>query len=156
MAAGLRRVIRASVALFFIGLAIPAVALAGNGGKCTASACKVYVEPSSPTAGNGKQQPPHQPQHPSHSSGGTKKHLPGKLSRVLAHAGKDSGPLHQLLLGAGPGSLENGNGSGGSPSLLSSVFGLGAGPLVLIGLVLATALALATRGRGWLRRPPSA
>lgn len=152
MPAKLRHVVFAAVAVLFIALAIPAAALAGNGGKCNASACKVYVEPNGPTAGKG--QAPQQPK--SSVTGGKKIHVPKKLSRVLALAGNDRRALKNLLAGSDVGSLRNG-GNVGSSSALGAAFDLGAGPLALLLILLATAVGLGARGRVqiWLRRRSS-
>jgi len=148
MSAGSRHVILAGVAVS-IALAIPATALAGGGGKCNASACKVYVEPNVPTAG--KQQPP--PPTSDSTKGKGKTHVPKNLARALSQAGRDRGPLKHLLTGGDLGSMKGGA-NAGSPTLLGAAFDLGAGPLVLLSILLATALGLAARGsvRSWLHR----
>jgi hypothetical protein len=150
MPAGLRRVLPVAAAVFFIALALPTWALADGGGKCNASACKVYNEQDVPSAGR-NQQPPTGP------GIGATTHVPGKLSRVLSHAGKDTGPLKRILDDSGIGSLRGGAGAGGSPGILGAAFDLGTGPTVLLAILLATAVALATRGsvRGWLSRRSS-
>jgi len=156
MPAGLRRVLPAAAAAFCIALALPVGAFADGGGKCSASACKVYHEQDVPSAGRKQQStPPSQPTGPS-TSGGQATH-PTKLSRVLAHAGKDTGPLKRLLDDASIGDLRSGPASAGSPSLLGAAFDLGTGPMVLLVILLGTAVALAARGsvRGWLRRRSS-
>jgi hypothetical protein len=132
-----------------IALAIPATALAGGGGKCNASACKVYVEPNGPSAG--KQQPP--PPTSDSTKGKGKTHVPKNLARALSQAGRDRGPLKHLLTGGDLGSMKGGA-NAGSPTLLGAAFDLGAGPLVLLSILLATALGLAARGsvRSWLHR----
>lgn len=152
MSAGSRHVIRAGVAVFFVALAIPAAALAGSGGKCNASACKVYVEPNGPSAGKQQQPPPP-------TTGSTSKrqtHVPKNLARALSQAGRDKGPLRELITDGGLGSLKGGAGAG-SPTMLGAAFDLGAGPLVLLSILLATALGLAARGsiRSWLHRRSS-
>lgn len=149
MSAGSRHVILAGVAVF-IALAIPATALAGGGGKCNASACKVYVEPNGPTAG--KQQPPPPPTTVP-TKGGPKTHVPKNLARALSQAGRDRGALKNLLTAGGLGSMRGGA-TAGSPTLLGAAFDLGAGPLVLLSILLVTALGLAARGsvRSWLHR----
>jgi hypothetical protein len=157
MSAGSRHVIRAGLAVFFIALAIPASALAGGGGKCNASACKVYVEPNGPSAGKQQQQPQQQQQPTSGPTKGQgKTHVPKNLARALSQAGRDRGPLKDLVTDGGPGSLKGGA-SAGSPTLLGAAFDLGAGPLVLLSLLLATAFGLAARGslRTWLQRRSS-
>ena len=123
MSAGLRHVVRAGVAVFFIALANPSVALAGSSGKCNASACKVYIEPNGPSAGK---QPPQAPQHQQQPTSGSTKtngkaHLPKNLARALSHAGRDRGPLKQLLTDGGLGPLK-GDGHAGSPSILGAAF----------------------------------
>jgi len=137
----------------FIALAIPAAALAGAGGKCNASACKVYVEPNGPSAG--KQQQQHQLTDGS-TKGEGKTHVPKDLARALSQAGRDRGPLKNLVADGGLGSLKGGA-NAGSPTMLGAAFDLGAGPLVLLSILLASALGLAARGsvRGWLRRRSS-
>jgi hypothetical protein len=151
MSAGSRHVILAGV-VACISLAIPATALAGGGGKCNASACKVYVEPNGPSAGKQQQQPP--PPPASGSAKGTgKSHVPKNLARALSQAGRDRTPLKHLLADGGLGSMKGGS-NGGSPTLLGAAFDLGAGPLVLLSILLATALGLVARGsvRSWLHR----
>lgn len=140
--------------MFFIALAIPAAALAGNGGKCTASACKVYIEPNGPSAG--KQQTPPPPTSGSTKGNGKKTHVPKNLARALSQAGSDSGPLRRLVADGGLGSLKGGVGAS-SPTMLGAAFDLGAGPLALLSILLATALGLAARGslRSWLHRRSS-
>lgn len=152
MPAGLRRVLPAAAAVLLIALVLPAGAFADGGGKCSASACKVYNEQDVPNAG-GKQQPPTGP----NTSVGNTTHVPGKLARVLQHAGKDTGPLKRILNDSGIGSLRTAPGAGGSPSILGAAFDLGTGPMVLLVLLLGTAVGLAARGsiRGWLRRRSS-
>jgi hypothetical protein len=157
MPPGPSRVLPAAAAVIFIALALPVAALANGGSKCTASACKVYIEPSSPSAG--KQQPSQQSQPPQlptgPATGGSHAKARKGLARALAHAGADKGPLSNLLAGSGGGHLRAGNVAG--PSLLGAAFDLGAGPLALLGILLATALGLAARGsvRGWRRRRSS-
>jgi hypothetical protein len=124
--------------VFLIALLIPAAALAGNNGKCNASACKVYIEPNGPSAGRGQTPPSQQ------VGSGKTVHHSTKLSRVLALAGKDRGPLKDLLAGSDVGSLKGGTvGSAGSPSMLGAAFDLGAGPLALLAILLTTAVGLA-------------
>jgi hypothetical protein len=151
MSAGSRHVIRAAVVVLLIALAIPATALGGGGGKCNASACKVYVEPNGPSAG--KQQPPPAPPTSGSTKGNGNTHVPKNLARALSQAGRDKGPLKNLLTDDGLGSMKGGA-NAGSPTLLGAAFDLGAGPLVLLSILLATALGLAARGsvRGWLHR----
>lgn len=151
MSAGSRHVILAGVVVF-IALAIPATALAGGGGKCNASACKVYVEPNGPSAGK-QQQPPPPPPTSGQTKGGQKTHVPKNLARALSQAGRDRGALKNLLTAGGLGSMKGGA-TAGSPTLLGAAFDLGVGPLVLLSILLATALGLAARGsvRSWLHR----
>lgn len=150
MSAGSRHVILAGV-VAFIALAIPATALAGGGGKCNASACKVYVEPNGPSAGKQQQPPP--PPTSGSTKGKGKTHVPKNLARALSQAGRDRGPLKHLLTDGGLGSMKGGA-DAGSPTLLGAAFDLGAGPLVLLSILLAIALGLAARGsvRSWLHR----
>jgi hypothetical protein len=154
MPVGRRHVVGAAAAVFFLALALPAAALANGSGKCNASACKVYVEPSVPSAGRQPQPPGPTGPNP---NGGNDSQGPSKLSRVLAHAGKDKGPLSQLLTGSGPNTLQNGGG-GGAPGVLGAALDLGSGPTALLAILLASALALAVHSgvRGWRRRRPSA
>jgi hypothetical protein len=151
----MRHVVLAATAALLIALAAPAVATAGGGGNC--SACQVYHEPNPPTAGKQQQAPPPTPQQPTGSaqSGGQPTQSPKAkgLSRVLAQAGQDKAPLSRLLTDSGTGSLQGG--SVASPSLLGAALDLGTGPIALLAILLATALALAARGsvRNWrLRR----
>jgi hypothetical protein len=150
MPAGTRHVVSAAVVLVFIALAIPTVAVAGNTGKCNASACKVYVEPNGPSAGGGQNAQQPQGTRPKSTT-----HHSTKLTRGLARAGNDRGPLKHLLVGPAVGSLKGGNVA--SPSMLGAVSDLGAGPLALLSILLATALGLAARGsvRSWLHRRSS-
>jgi hypothetical protein len=155
MPAGSRHVLLAAAAVLLVALAAPAAALADKGGKCTASACKVYSEGGAPSSGG--QHPPKAPTGSTKSGGQQQPQVPKNLSRVLAHAGNDRLPLSRLLNGdTAIGSLGSGAG-GGSPGLLGAAFDLGAGPTVLLAILLATALGLAGRGRvhGWLRRRSS-
>jgi hypothetical protein len=155
MPGGLRHVTRAAAAVLFIAFAIPATALAANGGKCNASACKVYVEQNVPSAGK-QQQPPPPPAAGQTKSGGRKTHVPKNLARALSLAGRDKGPLRALITDSGLGSLARGDNTA-APGVLGAAFDLGAGPLVLLSLLLATAFGLAARGSvlGWLRRRSS-
>jgi len=149
MPAGPRHVIGAATIVVLFALAAPAAAIAGGGGNCTASACKVYHEQNAPSAG--RQQPP-QPTGPSTHAGAKPAHVPKGLGRVLARAGADKGPVKRLLTDSGLGNLRSGNVAG--PSLLGAALDLGVGPMVLLAILLATAVGLATRGsvRGWLLR----
>ena len=145
--------------MFFIALALPAGALAGGGGKCNASACKVYTEGPGSAGGGGQQN------HPSGQSTGPVKpvHISAKSSHVLSHAGKDKRVLHRILslpdYGAPARRLYKANlTSVVAPSALGAAVDLGAGPTVLLSILLATAVALAAHGgfRSWRRRRPSA
>jgi hypothetical protein len=154
MPAGSRHVLLAAAVVLIVALAAPAAAYADKGGKCTASACKVYSEGGAPSSGG--QHPPKAPTG-SNKSSGQQPQVPKNMSRVLAHAGNDRLALSRLLNGdTAIGSLGSGPG-GGSPGLLGAAFDLGAGPTVLLAILLATALGLAGRGRvlGWLRRRSS-
>ena len=153
MSAGSRHVIRAGVAVVFVALAFPAAALAGNGGKCNASACKVYVEPNGPSAGKQQQQPQQQQPTGSSTKGKGKTHVPKNLARALSQAGRDQRPLKHLLTDGNLGSM-TGGANAGSPTMLGAAFDLGAGPLVLLAILLAAACGLAARGsvRSWLHR----
>ena len=153
MLAGSKHVLYAAMIGSAIVLAVPTAAVAGG---CNASACKVYHEGSAPSAG--KQQPTQGPtQSPPTGGGQTTTHQSSKLSRVLAGAGADKGPLSQLLQNSDDESLQNGE-DVASPGLLGAVFDLGAGPLVLLAILFGTAIGLAARGGVWqrLRRRPSA
>jgi hypothetical protein len=155
MPAGLRHVALAATATLLVALAAPAVAIAGGGGG-NCSACQVYHEPNPPTAGKQQQAPPPPtPPQPTGSpqSGAPQTKSPKGLSRVLAQAGQDKAPLSRLLTDSGTGSLQGG--SVASPSLLGAALDLGTGPIALLAILLATALALGARGsvRSWrLRR----
>jgi hypothetical protein len=153
MSAGSKNVIRAGVVVCFVALGIPATALAGGGGKCNASACKVYVEPNGPSAGKQQQQPQQQQPTSGSTKGKGKTHVPKNLARALSQAGKDRRPLQNLLTGGDLGSMKGGA-NAGSPTMLGAAFDLGAGPLVLLAILLATACGLAARGsvRSWLHR----
>lgn len=155
MPAGSRHVVRAAAAVFFIALVAPAAAVADGGSKCNASACKVYHEQGAPNPGG------HKPTGPSKgsnkSSGGKQPQAPKTYARVLQHAGKDRGALKNLLGNdAGLGSLSRGSG-GGSPSLLGAAFDLGAGPTILLAILLGIGLGVAARGGvgSWLRKRSS-
>lgn len=155
MVAGLRHLTRAAAAAFCVALALPAAALANGGGKCNASACKVYVEAPVPSAGKQQQTP----QQPAPSSAPTPQTTqPKNLSRVLLHAGKDKAPLSRLLNDSGITPLHGGPDNVAGPSLLGAALDLGPGPLALLGILLAAALALAVNGgmRGRRRRRPTA
>lgn len=136
-----------------MALAAPAAALADGGSKCNASACKVYHEQNGPNTGHHQQQP----QQPtgSNQGGSTKQsHAPKSYARVLQQAGKDRSALKNLLGQDGNiGSLSKGSG-GGSPSLLGAAFDLGAGPTILLAILLGVGLGVAARGGAgnWLRR----
>jgi hypothetical protein len=145
------------VAVVLLALAAPVVAIAGNGGKCNASACKVYHEPGVNSGGH----PHHQPQQ-HHSTGpnttggkGSKTTAPPtKVSRVLSAVGKDRGTLSRLLKDSGSPGLAAGSATVATPSALGSVFDLGSGPNVLLAVLVATALGFAINGgvRSWRRR----
>lgn len=151
----MRHVLPTASAVALIALAVPTAALASGGGNCNASACKVYHEPEGPSAGGHQQPPPPTGPNTAGGGGGTTTQSPKGLSRVLAQAGADKAPLKRLLDDSG-GSLQAG--SVGSPSLFSAVFDMGAGPLALLAILLATAVGLAARGpmRAWLRGRSSA
>ena len=155
MPAGSRHVVRAAAAVFFIALVAPAAALADGGSKCNASACKVYHEQGAPNSGG------HKPTGPSKglnkSGGGKLPQVQKRYSRVLQNAGKDRGALKNLLSNdAGLGSLPRGSG-GGSPSLFGAAFDLGAGPTILLAILLGVGIGLAARGRvgGWIGKRSS-
>ena len=144
MPAGLRHLVGAAAAVFFVVLALPAGALAHT---CNASACKVYVEQGAPNAGRG----------PGPISSGPvdakqQGNLPKNLKRVLAQAGTDKAPLSQLLTESGGTGTLAGVDNAAGPGLLGAVLDLGAGPLALLGILVVTALGLASRRmRGLLR-----
>jgi hypothetical protein len=157
MFAGLRQVAPAAVAVFCIALALPAIALANGGGKCNASACKVYVEPNAPSAGKQQQAPPQQA--PTGSvTGSNQTQQPKDVARVLLLAGRDKAPLSRLLDDSGISRLHGGPGYVGGPSLLGAALDLGPGPLALLAILLASALALGVHGviRNRQRGRPSA
>jgi hypothetical protein len=160
MLAGLRHLVRAAPTVICIALAFPAGALANGGGKCNASACRVYVEPV-PSAG--KQQPTPTQQPPTSSATGGNQtheqtHQPKKLARVLLLAGKDKAPLSRLLNDSGISPVHGGSDNVAGPSLLGAALDLGPGPLALLALLVASALALAVHGgiRNRRRGRPSA
>src|SRR5438552_18862539 len=149
MPAGLRHVVLGATVVVLFALAAPAAALAGGGGNCNASACKVYHEPNGPRAG--RQQTP-QPSTGPNTHGAKPARVPKGLARALSQAGTDKGPLSRLVTDSNLGNLRSGKVAG--PSLLGAAFDLGIGPTVLLAILLATAVGLATRGsvRGWLLR----
>jgi hypothetical protein len=154
MFAGLRQVARATVAVFCIALSLPAIVLADGGGKCNASACKVYVEPNAPSAGKQQQAPPQQ----APTAGSNQTQQPKDVARVLLLAGRDKAPLSRLLDDSGISRLHGGPGNVGEPSLLGAALDLGPGPLALLAILLASALALGVHGviRSRQRGRPSA
>ena len=155
MPAGSRHVVLAAATALLVALAAPAAAFADGGAKCNASACKVYHEQDAPNAG-GQKPPTQKPTGPNKSGGGQQQPQAPK-NRVLQHAGKDRGPLKNLLNGdAAIGSLSSGSG-GGSPGLFGAAFDLGTGPTVLLAILLGVGLGLAARGSvgGWLRKRSS-
>lgn len=136
MVVGLRQVFFAGTAVSCIALALPVIALANGGNKCNASACKVYIEPN-PSAGK---------QQPTQSSSTSTGQQPKNLARVLALAGKDRGPLSRLLHDSGISPLRGGSGNVVGPGLLGAALDLGAGPLALLAILLASALAIGAHG----------
>jgi len=149
MAARLRQAVGVGAAVLFIALAAPAAAFANGGGKCNASACKVYVEPNVPNAG-GQQQP--QSQHGVGPTSSSEKQTQPNVSRVLANAGPNKAALSRLLRGSGSGSLNGADGVA-APSALWAAFDLGAGPTALLAILVATAVAVGLYGaRGWRQR----
>ena len=131
------------------------LALADGGGKCNASACKVYVEPNVPSAGK-QQAPPPQQQPTGSTTTPSQMQQPKNLSRVLLHAGKDKAPLSRLMNDSGISPLHGGPGNVAGPSLLGAALDLGPGPLALLGILVAAALALAVHGGMRRRRRPTA
>jgi hypothetical protein len=143
------------VAVVGVALVVPALATAGSGGKCTASACKVYVEPGATSSGHHQPQQQHHPAGPSTTGEkGGKQPAPTKVARVLAAVGKDKGALSQLLKDSGQTGLAATPASVASPSALGAIFDLGSGPNVLLAFLIATALGLAIYGggRSWRSR----
>jgi hypothetical protein len=140
--------------------AVPTAAFAGNGNgngpKCTASACKVYIEQG---ASNGTGQQP-----PTTGSGKSQVKpvkVPKKTSRAIAHAGKDKKALTNLVKNPGfsvPRGIEVSKGYGkvSAPSALGAAFDVGSGPTALFGVLAGVAvLLLGTTGLGaWRRRRP--
>ena len=164
MPAAMRRVLPI-VAIVGVALVAPALAAAGNGGKCNASACKVYVEPGVSSGGHHQHHQPQQQQQqhstsPSTSAGKGKAKTapPTKVARVLAAVGNDKGALSRLLRDSGSPGLAAAPVSVATPSALGSVFDLGSGPNVLIAVLVATALGVAVGGgiRSRRRRRASA
>ena len=153
MVASLRHLTRAAAAVFCIALALPAAALASGGSKCNASACKVYVEAPVPSAG--KQQAPTQQPAPT-GSAQTQTKQPKSLARVLLHAGKDKAPLSRLINDSGITPLRGGPDNVAGPSLLGAALDLGPGPLALLGILLAAALAFGVHNGLRRRRRPTA
>lgn len=136
MPAGPKRVLPAA-AIALVALASPTAALAHGAGGCNASACKIYTEPAGSAGG-------------SKDGGGTTSKplpIPSKTSRLLAHAGKDKKALSYLIRNQGYGArrgLEKSVvGSIASPSAFGAAFDLGAGPIALLAILLASALGLA-------------
>jgi hypothetical protein len=157
--AALRRVLPI-VLVVGVTLAAPALATAGSGGKCNASACKVYVEPGVNSGGH-HHQPKQHPTAPSttgEKGNTTTKPPPTKVSRVLSAVGKDRGALSRLLKDSSQTGLAAAPTTVATPSALGSVFDLGSGPNVLLAILVATALgfALPTGIRSWRRRRTSA
>lgn len=137
MPAGLKRVLPAA-AVVLLALTSPATAFAKGTGGCTASACRVYTEP---------------PGSPGGSKGDTGNKasqplpIPSKTSRLLAKAGKDKKVLSNLLTNPGYGATRGLSksvvvGTIASPSALGAAFDLGAGPIALLAILLASALGL--------------
>lgn len=156
MPAGSRHVVLAAATALLVALAAPAAAFADGGAKCNASACKVYHEQDATNSG-GQKPPPQKPTGSNKSGGGQQQQPQAPKNRVLQHAGKDRGPLKNLLNGdAAIGSLSSGSG-GSSPGLFGAAFDLGTGPTVLLAILLGVGLGLAARGSvgGWLRKRSS-
>lgn len=144
------------VAAVVVVVAAPAGAIAGNGGKCTASACKVYVEPGANRSGHHQSQQ-HQAGPSTTGEKGGNQPAPTKVDRVLAAVGKDKGALSRLL----GDSSQTGVGAAGtvaSPSALGAIFDLGSGPNVLLAFLIATVLGLTVYSgvRSWRSRRASA
>lgn len=140
MAGGLRRTVLAAV-VATAALAAPAAALAGGGPP---SAVSVYVEQAG-NAGGGVG-----------PGTGKPSSLAEKRCAQLANAGKTGKLLCALLtspaLGATGGLRDNG--SGGGPGTFGAVWNLGAGPTLLLALLLASFVAVFGRDgwRVWRRR----
>jgi hypothetical protein len=144
-----------------VALVAPTLATAGNGGKCTASACKVYVEPSTNSTGHHRHH--HQAQHQATGPSTTgeqasKKPAPTKVARVLAAVGKDRGTLSRLLRDSGSPGVAAAPTAVATPSALGSVFDLGSGPNLLLAVLVASALGFGIYGgvRSWRGRRASA
>lgn len=157
MPARLRHAAGVAAAVICIALALPAGVLANGGGTCNASACKVYTEGPG-TAGGGQSQGPGSG---STSSPSTVKpaHISPKVSHLLSHAGKDKSALHAIASLPGYGAqrgakfFDAGTVGVATPSALGAAVDLGAGPTILLAILLATAVAFALHG--WRRRRPS-
>lgn len=138
--------------MFLVLVAAPTAAFAGGGGKCNASACKVYTE-GPPTAGGGGPAP-------TSTSGGAEPTVPiaKQSSRALAKAGSDKQALSNIIsnpaYGATRGLTKSGADAVPAPSALGAAFDLGSGPTALLVILLATAVGLAAQGgiRSWHRK----
>lgn len=146
---------RLLVAAVVVGVtfAVPAAALAGNGAKCNASACKVYIEQSLPngTGGGGSTSTTPLPV--------SKLPVSKKAARALAHAGKDKAALTRLVqnpeLFLRTREPSNGYSDVAAPTALSAAFDVGTGPTALFATLagMAVLLLLSTAGlSAWRRR----
>ena len=150
MPLGPRRIVPVASAII-IALAVAPPAFAGRGGegqKCSASACKVYVEPDVVSGGQ---------------QTGTKKvpvPVSKKAAATLAGSGTDKKILTQLLTNPNTGASRGFKSSAAqatAPTALGAVFDLGAGPTALLAILIATALGLVIHGgvRNWRQRRAS-
>ncbi|GEM_PF-3545583 len=154
MSAGLRHALPVATVVLFFAIA-PGVALAGGRSTCHASACLVYSEPSVPTASGQSMT--------GGTTGGTTTpvaQLPSTLRSVLQRVPPKDRSTLGTIFGAGPqqGLREPSGSRVAAPSALGAAFDLGSGPTALLGILAATAVALALQGgfRAWRRRRPSA
>jgi hypothetical protein len=151
MPAAPRRVLRVATVVFLIALLAPAATLAAGGGNCSASACKVYTESPGSPAGNGQKSSGQQDQS-------KPVRISSKVGHVLSKAGKDKVTLHRIVslpgYGAQRGILRSTASGVATPTALGAAFDLGAGPTVLLAILLATALGLGAQGgiRSWRQR----
>jgi hypothetical protein len=140
-------VVAALAAACVVVLAVPAGALACGGGGTSATA--VYIECGSSASGGSNATPSNQ--------------KPVKVSSGLAqniqqHGGKHQSDLQRLAESPNFGGVDRklqrvAPGSVATPSAVSALFDLGAGPLALIAILIASAVALlgSTGWRGWRR-----
>jgi hypothetical protein len=152
-----RRLLIAAAAAGACLLATPAAAVADNGGgsKCSASACKVYHEPSVTANGN-------QGGGPATSGPATPPPKPLRVSKkaksAISHAGKqDKKVLHSMITNPAYGRQRDlqihNSGPVAQPTAVTAAVDLGSGPTTLLAIVAGTmVLLLAGTGfRGWRR-----